>query len=608
MQTLIIMLNFSFLFFFSYAIFYKAYLCKNSKGKYHDHLIRDFTHSKDDLINTCLEVNNGLTYYEELLKNYKYDTNCLKYKYIGNYVLEKYQMNEFNCYEKIQKALCKLNYINKENVVVDVKNNSEEKKEKKGYHLWENNLNSKFSKCHNIKKFFVHLINRCINNHEEDSLVHCASFDYQKRIILDGDIFCKSSFEQIKVEQNFNKNSIYGESYKNYITKTISFQNDDFNDCLNMVNIFNNCSVVQNKLFNKTLDICLLEKNTQFCNIQLEKVNDQNYIYTCSDIILPYLLSFNMHENNKTTYEFDDDNKYITKQKDEENQSFTNKERCHDIYNYLKILKDNKKKVLQEKKVLEQHVKNINIINKLYKILHNILQILKNETDKYNIDIKEFFEIMENIKSNKFIKKQYIILILNKINEEIIRSYQIMLHFPHPILNNNTINENISLVNYIKEHVNNFIKLYKDIASNAKLINEYIKKNDQNNNTLNDNINLNKNISNVDNMYHTDNKKNFNNLHNMNQINNDFNTNHTNNILKDKNVNEINIDELQKFKQIYHNINKLIQKYTKQTNNSIFNLPVPSVQDFKRDINNHNTLIDLYTDQISLLIKNNILS
>lgn len=244
----------------------------------------------------------------------------------------------------------------------------------------------------------------------------------------------------------------------------------------------------------------------------------------------------------------------------------------------------------------------------MYKILHNILQILKNETDKYNIDIKEFFEIMENIKSNKFIKKQYIILILNKINEEIIRSYQIMLHFPHPILNNNTINENISLVNYIKEHVNNFIKLYKDIASNAKLINEYIKKNDQNNNTLNDNINLNKNISNVDNMYHTDNKKNFNNLHNMNQINNDFNTNHTNNILKDKNVNEINIDELQKFKQIYHNINKLIQKYTKQTNNSIFNLPVPSVQDFKRDINNHNTLIDLYTDQISLLIKNNILS
>lgn len=78
--------------------------------------------------------------------------------------------------------------------------------------------------------------------------------------------------------------------------------------------------------------------------------------------------------------------------------------------------------------------------------------------------------------------------------------------------------------------------------------------------------------------------------------------------LKTKNVNEINIDELQKFKQIYHNINKLIQKYTKQTNNSIFNLPVPSVQDFKRDINNHNTLIDLYTDQISLLIKNNILS
>ncbi|SPJ11079.1 conserved Plasmodium protein, unknown function [Plasmodium sp. DRC-Itaito] len=608
------MLNFSFLFYFSYGIFYKAYLCKNIKEKHHDHLIREGTYSKDELITRCLEVNKGLMYYEDLLKNYKYDRNCLKYKYIGNYVLEKYQMNEFNCYEKIQKPLCKLNYINKENLV-DAKNNTEEKKEKKGYYLWKNNMNTKISKCHNIKNFFVHLINRCINNHEVDSLVHCASFDYEKHIILDGDIFCKSSFEQIKVKENINKNSIYGESYKKNITKTISFENDDFNDCLNMVNIFNNCSVVQNKLFNKTVDICLLEKNTQFCNIQLEKVIDQNYIYTCSDIILPYLLSFNIEKNNKRTYEFDDDDddhyhhKYNDKQKDEENHSITNKERCHDIYNYLKILKDNKKKLLQEKKVLEQNVKNINIINKLYKIIHNILEILKNETDKYNIDIKEFFEIMENIKSNKFIKKEYIILILNKINEQLFLSYQIMVHFHYPMLNKNTINENISLVNYIKEDVNNFLKLYKDIASNSRIINEYIKKNNQNNSTYNDNINLNKNISNVDNMYHTDNtKKNLNSLHNINEIKNDYYTNQTNNILKDKNINEINMEEIQKFKQIYHNINKLIEKYTKQTNHSNIHLPVPSVQDLKRDINNHNSLIDLYTDQLSLLIKNNILS
>ncbi|SOV78212.1 conserved Plasmodium protein, unknown function [Plasmodium sp. gorilla clade G3] len=606
------MLNFSFLLYFSSVIFYKPYLCKNIKEKYHEHLIREFTYSKDDLINTCLEVNRGLIYYEDLLKNYKYDTNCLRYKYIGNYVLEKYQMNEFNCYEKIQKPLCKLNYINKENVV-DVKDNTEENKGKKGYHLWENNLDSKISKCYNIKNFFVHLINRCINNREEDSLVHCSSFDNQKHIILDGDVFCKSSFEQINVEQNINKNSIYGERYKKKnIKKTISFQNDDFNDCLNMVNIFNNCSLVQNKLFNKTVDICLLETNTQFCNIQLEKVNDKNYIYTCSDIILPYLLSFNMNKNNKRIYEFDDhddDNKYNDKQEDEENQSITNKERCHDIYNYLKILKDNKKKLLQEKKVLEYHVKNINIINKLYKIIHNILQILKNETDKSNIDIKEFFDIMENIKSNEFIKKEYIMLILNKINEEIFRSYQIMVHFHYPILNKNTINENISLVNYIKEDVNNFIKLYKDIASNSRIINEYIKKSNQNNSTYNDNINLNKSISNLHNMNHTDDKKKLNILYNMNQIKkNDFYPNHTNNIPKDKNMTEINIDQLQKFKQIYYNINKLIQKYTKQTNQSIFHLPAPSLQNFKRDINNHNLLIDLYTDQISLLIKNNILS
>ncbi|KYN98998.1 hypothetical protein PGSY75_1136100 [Plasmodium gaboni] len=598
----------SFLFYFSYVIFYKPYLCRNIEEKHDEHLIREFSYSKDDLINRCLQVNRGLIYYEDLLKNYKYDRNCLKYKYIGNYVLEKYEMNEFNCYEKIQKALCKLNYINKENIFY-VKNNTEEKKEHKGYDLLENNLNSKFSKCHNIKTFFVHLINRCINYHEKDSLVHCASFDYEKHIILDGDIFCKSSFEQVQVEQNINKNSIYGDNYKKNIRKTISFQNDDFNYCINMVNIFNNCSVVQNKLFNKTVDICLLEKNTQYCNIQLEKVKDQNYIYTCSDIILPYLLSSHMDENNKKTYQFDDIDKYNNnKKKDEENQSITNKERCYNIYNYLQILKDNKKKLLQERKVLEQNLKNINIINKLYKIIYNILEILKNETHKNDIDIKEFFEIMQNIKSNKFIKNEYIILILNKINEQIFQAYQIMVHFHYPILNKNTINENISLVNHIKENVNHFIMLYKDIASNSRIINQYIKKNNQNDITYNHNININKNINHIDNINHTDNKKNLNILHNINKIKNDSYPNSANNILEDKNMNEINIDQLQKFKQIYHNINKLIQKYTKQTNHSVSHIPVLSSQDVKRDIDDHNSVIDLYTDQISLLIKNNILS
>ncbi|CRG96413.1 conserved Plasmodium protein, unknown function [Plasmodium gallinaceum] len=539
--------------FFIYLFEFLFCLAKLNK---YQNVIEDIFHKKnvrntnDSFTNICLKVSYGLIYYEDLLKNYKYDNKCLKYNKIGNYVLEKHNMSNYNCYKKIQKPLCKLNYINIENQIIEdnninndnsVKESAEEKNSKANTNMFDeqekhiangdNIYNSKIKKCYKTKNFFISLIKRCIEKGDKDPLVHCASLNFEKKIILDPKLFCESSYERKGIEEKEIRKSIYNDIYKKAVIKTFNFKNEETNDCINIVNIFNNCSIVERNIFGTTIDSCILERSKNFCHKTIEEMHNKNYIYTCSDIILPYLLSSK-----------------------EENKSYNNL--CHNFNNYLNILKEKKNFYLKEKRKLEEKVKTIRITQKLYKMIEDIFQLLKEETQKNSLVIDNLFHNLEKLENQRLFNEEYI-LKLNKVHEKLQESENLIIKSGYPVLNKNSIEENISLFKEIKANVEKLRKLQMDIGTYSKLIIEYINK-----------------------------KK--------------------NEKLNDKDINEINLDELKKLKKKYDNIKNFIENYSKKNNNSIYEYQNSYEKDFIEDSKNFNNLVEIYTDQIYLLIKNNI--
>ncbi|CRH00234.1 conserved Plasmodium protein, unknown function [Plasmodium relictum] len=547
MKNVILTKFFLYLFEFLFCL-NKIYSCKNAlEDIFHKN---NLLNVNDSLTNLCLKVSNGLIYYEDLLKNYKYDNNCLKYNKIGNYVLEKHNMNNYNCYKEIQKLLCKINYINIENKIIKDKNISNENsmkeyidgndsktnmnisEENEKHNIDEDDIyNSKIKKCYKTKFFFISLIKRCIEKGDRDPLVHCASLNFEKKIILDAKLFCESSYERKSIEENEIRKSIYNDFYRKALIKTFNFKKEEIKNCIDMVNIFNNCSIVEQNIFNTTIDSCILERSKHFCHKKIEEMHNKNYIYTCSDIILPYLLS-SKDENKSYDY------------------------LCNNINIYLNILKEKKNFYLIEKRKLEKNTKNIKITLKLYKMIERIFQLLKVETQKDSLEIDNLFYNLEKLKNKRIFTEEYF-LMLNKVYEQLEELEDILVKFDYPILNKNSIEENISLVKEIKACVDILIKIQKEVSTTSKLINEYInkKKNDK---------------------------------------------------LKDKHINELNFDEMRKLKKKYDNIKNLIENYADKNNNSIFEYQKSYEKDFIGDIQNFSDLIEIYTDQISLLIKNNI--
>ncbi|GAB66636.1 hypothetical protein PCYB_094200 [Plasmodium cynomolgi strain B] len=149
----------------------------------------------------------------------------------------------------------------------------------------------------------------------------------KKNVISDGELFCESSFERKKsVHENGGHKSVYVNGYKEHITETFHFEEDQRDDCIGMVNLFNSCSTVRRSVFGDTpLIHCAEQSEKHFCNRRVQKMEDKNYIYTCSDMIVPYLLGA---KNKEKTYS----------------------QMCHDVKDYAKVLKNEKNEIFKKKK------------------------------------------------------------------------------------------------------------------------------------------------------------------------------------------------------------------------------------------------------------------
>ncbi|SBS99238.1 hypothetical protein, conserved [Plasmodium malariae] len=571
---------------FLFCIFeYFFFLSKLCKGQVivQNNLNRNaISNTSEHLIDTCLEVSNAITYYEDVLKDYSYNKKCLIYKEIGNSVLEAYKLNDHNCYKAIQKLLCKLKYLKVENTSDELDNTndedelrdnsyentreanliiSEEEKDmdKKNEKREKNNKNEqngkleqngkneqnkdrlRVEKCNSTKTLFTSLLKRCRQKISRDPLVHCASFDKEKNVILDGALFCESSYERKSVEDYNITKSVYGENYKKIIIKTFDFKNEQMEDCLNMVNIYNNCSIVEKSIFSnkkKDTDFCTTERSEYFCRYKIEKQNDMNYIYTCSDIILPYLLS--SKDENKTYDQL-----------------------CNNISNYVNLLKEKKNYYLKKKRKLKVDTKKAKFMNKLYKIVENLFQLLKEEYEKYDMQINNLFNNLEKLKEENKIKKvfsnDYMVLQLNKVNDDITNLEGMINNIEYPTMSKNNVAENISIVHKTKKYIEELLKIQKDISSTSNILNEYFSS---------------KNKDELKVMYGS----------------------------------KLNFDELKKLQMKHDRISKLIKSYAER--NSVWASPYEEslIKDFNKDMQNFDNLTEIYTSQISLLIQKGLLS
>ncbi|CAD2104685.1 conserved Plasmodium protein, unknown function [Plasmodium vinckei] len=576
----------------------------NVDGKVEQPTLKNtFSSPNKFLIDTCINVANGLSYYDELIKNYDYDRKCLMYKEVGNFVLEKYKLEHYNCYSKIQKPLCKIRYVDikdghkgkekcKTNNIhvspiiqnIGLDKNVEIAMEKNNSSIMDGTLSIKkendtternesneqydssllnidnsngihedddeHSHCNTAKDLFISLIKKCTENKYKDELVHCATFDIEKNVILNGETFCERSYERKMVEdKKIEKKiyrSVYGNNiYKKLIIKPIKFKKHEYSECINMVNIYNNCSVVEQKLTNnKDIEFCLLQRSNDFCNSKIKVENNKDYINTCSDIILPYLLS---SEN-------DDNLTYI--------------QMCYDISNYIDILDKKKLQYLKQKKKYEQNISNINITQKLYKIVKKNFQILNEENDKYYEHINNLFNILLGAKqNNKLLLSNHCITKLNNLSEKTNYLYNKVNSIEYPDMNANLIDNNIAFINKNKISIEDIIKIQMDISAASDEIRQCVNEKEGNkksdNKTRSDNINK----------------------------------------YKDNKFAELNYDELNKMKHKGNHINKLIQNYATKSNNSILKNNEELTNNFKNDIKKMNTMIEIFTSQINLLIK-----
>ncbi|SCM09055.1 conserved Plasmodium protein, unknown function [Plasmodium chabaudi adami] len=539
-----------------------------------------FSSSNNFLIDTCINVANGLSYYDELIKNYDYDRKCLMYMEIGNFVLEKYKLERYNCYSKIQKPLCKIRYVGikgdqkgkekcKTNNIhvspiiqnIGLDKNVEIAMEKNNSSIMNDtteqhdssllNIDNENNHCDSVKDLFISLIKKCTENKYKDELVHCATFDIEKNVILNGEAFCEKSYERKMVEdtkiENKKYRSVYGNNiYKKLIIKPIKFKKHEYSDCVNMVNIYNNCSVVEQKLTNnKDVEFCLLQRSNDFCNSKIKVENNKDYINTCSDIILPYLLS-SKNDDNLT---------YI--------------QMCYDISNYIDILDKKKLQYLKQKKKYEQNISNINITQKLYKIAKKNFQILNEENDKYYEHINNLFNILLGAKqNNKLLLSNHCITKLNNLSDKTDYLYHKVNSIEYPDMNANLISDNIAFINKNKINIEDIIKIQMDISAASDEIRQCVNEKGRNKKS--------------------DNKTRSDNIHKY----------------KDTKFAELNYDELNKMKHKGNHINKLIQNYAAKSNNSILKNNEELINNFKNDIKKMNIMIEVFTSQINLLIKN----
>ncbi|KJP90252.1 hypothetical protein AK88_00100 [Plasmodium fragile] len=503
----------------------------------------------DSFLSTCMEVIDAITFYEDELKKYKYEHKCAAYRYIGNAVLEKHNLSNYNCYGKIQKALCKLRYTR---VAPPEEERDEEHEDKKGDRhnredtTEENNTNAEHPQehfltegegdtCTRTKDMFMSLLRKCTEGGYGDPLAHCASLDIEKNIISDGELFCESSFERKKksVQENEQHKSAYVNYYKNNIIETFHFEEDQRDDCIGMVNLFNNCSTVRRSVFgDKPLTHCVEQSEKHFCNRRLHKMEDKNYIYTCSDVIVPYLLGAN-------------------------NKGKTYSEMCHDVKDYTKVLKNEKNEFLKKKKEIQENVKHIKIIQKLYKITEHIFQTLQEEVEKCNPDLFHLFNLLKN---SKIVLPNEYMLKLDEITDGMTDLEDAIRKMVYPTLDEKSMEKNVLLVNDAKAAIEDFLRLQEGIVVAVRQVNEYIRKAT------------------------------------------------TTTAARDKAIpfgnhaSLLSLEELEKLQQRHKRINERIEKYADRRSHSIFHDHNSMMKDFHNDIEKLNGLIEIYTSQISLLI------
>ncbi|EUD67207.1 hypothetical protein C922_02357 [Plasmodium inui San Antonio 1] len=505
---------------------------------------------RDSFLSTCMEVIDAITFYEDELQNYKYDDECAAYRYIGNTVLEKHNLSNYNCYAKIQKALCKLSYTRVNTPEGDRGEGHTDRKGERHHRentTEENSTNEVNPKedfpsegddatCTRTKDMFMSLLRKCTERGYGDPLVHCASLDMEKNVISDGGLFCESSFERKKnVQENGRHKSVYANGYKKDMIQTFHFEEQQRDDCIGMVNLFNSCSTVRRSVFGDTPPThCVEQSEKHFCNRRLHKMEDKNYIYTCSDVIVPYLLGA-------------------------KNEGKTYSQMCHDIKDYAKVLKNEKNEFLKKKKEIQENVKHIKITQKLYKITEHIFQTLQEEVEKYNPDLFHLFNLL---KSPKIVLPNEYMLKLNEIADGMTHLEDEMRKMLYPTLDENNIEENVLLVNQAKAAIEAFLSLQKDIVVSVRQVNEYIRKETTGTTTSAQSR--------------------------SNQFGNSASL--------------LTLHELKKLQKRHKSINKRVEDYADRRSNSVFRYHNSMMKDFHNDIEKLNGLIEIYTSQISLLI------
>lgn len=480
--------------------------------------------SYGSVVDRCLEVSNAIKFNEEFLNQYEYDdTHCLKFRQIGNYVLEKNGMSSFNCYKKIQKPLCKLHYTEKENRIED----------------------SIHNECEETKDFFISLMKRCTIKGNKDPLVHCASFSKFQNFIQDASIFCTSSYERREEKPDgHDTKSVYGEYFPRSSIKTYTFTKNQMGDCIDIVNNYNYCSIVERNLLkmegnqndeDSIMDACLMKRSFHYCTSKIDQVQNQRYTLDCTDIILPYLLG---SKNENTGYT----------------------QLCYDIKNnYLSSLKEQKNVLLKEKRKLEEEIKNMRILFKSSKMVENMFNVLNKELERSSYDINTFFEKIEKLKNQRVLQHEEYKINVQKMSDRINKFKNIISKFEYPSFEKNSREENISSIKKTKIFIDNLITVQREITDIARELNEFIEK----------------------------------------RSSSSYSTS------ADEPEIPSNHDELFKLKNKYFTSKQLIIGYAERNENAHMEYFKSQEKDFLQSIKNYNTLIEIFSQQIALVLERN---
>ncbi|EDL45749.1 hypothetical protein PVIIG_03230 [Plasmodium vivax India VII] len=513
--------------------------------------------SQESFLSTCMHVIDAITFYEDELQNYKYDDECAAYRHIGNTVLEKHNLSNYNCYAKMQKALCKLSYARVETPEGETAEEHADGKGERELREGATEENGTYVEhqredfpteggadtCTRTKDLFISLLRKCTERGYGDTTAHCASLDIEKNVISDGELFCESSFERKKsVQENGGNKSVYVNGYKKGITETLHFEEHQRDDCIGMVNLFNNCSTVRRSVFaGLPLTHCAEQSEKYLCSRRLHKMEDKNYIYTCSDVVVPYLLGAS-------------------------NRGKTYSQMCHDVNGYANLLKNEKNEFLKKKKKIQENVKHIKLTQKLYKITEHIFQALQEEVEKCNPDLLHLFNLLKNVKI--VLPKKYM-LKLNEITDGMTHLEDAVRKMGYPSLDGDNVEENVLLVNEAKAAIEGFLSLQRGIVLAARQVNEYIRRETT--------------------------------TRGVTTSANGVTARATDSPLGDR-ASLLSLDELEKLQKMHKRINERVEDYADRRSHSVFQYQNSMMKDFHNDIGKLNGLIEIYTSQISLLI------